>query len=128
MLKGEFFFSFSPSLFSFLSFLPLSPLLKMSCFLESDFLKEGINYHYNGVCSVAQSCLTICSPMDWAYKAPLSMEFSKQEYWSGLPLPIPGDLLMQRSNPCLLHLLHLQVDSLPLEPLGKHRKWGNFII
>ena len=36
---------------------------------------------------VTQSCLTLCDP-----KEPLSMEFSRQEYWSGLPLPSPGDL------------------------------------
>ena len=31
-----------------------------------------------------QSCLTLCDPMDCSPQAPLSMEFSKQEYWSGL--------------------------------------------
>ena len=31
------------------------------------------------------------------------MEFSRQEYWSGLPFPSPGDLLIQGSNPVLLH-------------------------
>ena len=32
------------------------------------------------------------TPWSIAYKAPLSTEFSRQEYWSGLPLPSPGDL------------------------------------
>ena len=32
------------------------------------------------------------TPWTTAYKAPLSMAFSKQEYWSGLPFPSPGDL------------------------------------
>ena len=32
---------------------------------------------------VAQSCLTLCNPWTVAYHAPLSMEFSRQEYWSG---------------------------------------------
>ena len=41
---------------------------------------------------VAQSCPTLCDPMDLAYQAPPSMEFSRQEYWSGLPFPSPGDL------------------------------------
>ena len=42
---------------------------------------------------VTQSCLMFCDPMDWAaHKAPLSMGFSRQEYWSGLPFPSPGDL------------------------------------
>ena len=34
------------------------------------------------------------------------MEFSRQEYWSGLPCPSPGDLSDQVSNPCSLGLLH----------------------
>ena len=39
-----------------------------------------------------QSCLTLCNPMDGSSQAPLSMEFFRQEYWSGLPCPPPGDL------------------------------------
>ena len=38
---------------------------------------------------VAQSCPTLCDPMDCAYQAPPSMGFSRQEYWSGVPLPSP---------------------------------------
>ena len=34
----------------------------------------------------------LCDPMTLAHQAPLSMEFSRQEYWSGLPSPSPGDL------------------------------------
>ena len=42
---------------------------------------------------VTQSCLTLCDPMDHgARQAPLSMGFSGQEYWSGLPVPPAGDL------------------------------------
>ena len=38
--------------------------------------------------SAAQSCLTLCDPMDYiARQAPLSMELSRQEYWSGASLP-----------------------------------------
>ena len=36
-----------------------------------------------------------CDSMDCACQASLSMEFSRQEYWSGLPFPSPGDLLDQ---------------------------------
>ena len=43
------------------------------------------------------------------------MEFSRQEYWSGLAFPSPGDLPTQGSN---LHLLHWQAGSLPLCHLG----------
>ena len=39
-----------------------------------------------------QSCPTLCDPMEGAHQAPLSTGFSRQEYWSGLPFPSPGDL------------------------------------
>ena len=42
------------------------------------------------LCSVTQSCLTLCNPMHCI--PPLSMEFSRQKYWSGLPFPPLGDL------------------------------------
>ena len=59
-----------------------------------------------------ESCLTLGDPMD---RAPLSMEFSRQKYWSGLPCSLPGDL----SNPGIKScLLHWQADSLPLSHLG----------
>ena len=41
---------------------------------------------------VAQSCLTLVFPWTVACQAPLSVEFSRQEYLSGLPFPSPGDL------------------------------------
>ena len=44
-------------------------------------------------CEVAQSCLTLCDPMGSSlHQAPPSMGFSRQEYWSGLPFPSPGNL------------------------------------
>ena len=48
--------------------------------------------------------------------APLSMGVSRQEYWSGLPSPPPGDLPDPGIH--LLYLLHWQVGSLPLAHLG----------
>ena len=39
-----------------------------------------------------QPCLTLCDLMDCSLQAPLSMGFSRQGYWSGLPCPHPGDL------------------------------------
>ena len=42
---------------------------------------------------VAQSCLNLRNPWTVALKSPLFMEFSRQEYWSGLPFPPSGDLL-----------------------------------
>ena len=63
--------------------------------------------------------LSVCArlfakPWTVACWAPLSMAFSRQEYWSGLPFPSPGIFPTQSLNPCLLHLLHRQADALPL--------------
>ena len=41
---------------------------------------------------IPQSCPTLCDHMDCSPTAPLSMEFSRQEYKSGLPFPSPGEL------------------------------------
>ena len=41
---------------------------------------------------VVQSCVTFCDPVDYSCQAPLSMGFSRWEYWSGLPFPSPWDL------------------------------------
>ena len=55
-------------------------------------------------CLVTQSCLTHANLWTVAHQAPLSMEFLRQEYWSGLPLPPPGDPL-DLGTECLLPLL-----------------------
>ena len=58
-----------------------------------------------------------------AHQALLSMGFSRQEYWNGLPCHLSGDLLdpgiKPASNLHLLRPLHWQVGSLPLAPPGK---------
>ena len=59
-----------------------------------------------------QSCLTLCQAWTVARQVPLSMGFSRQEYWSGLPFPSPGDLPNPGIKPTSLCLLHWQVDSL----------------
>ena len=53
-----------------------------------------------------------------ALQVPMSAEFSKWEYWSGLPCPPPGDLPNPGIEPVSLSLLHWQGDSLPLAPPG----------
>ena len=70
------------------------------------------------VCSVAQSCLTLCSSMDWD---PLSWRFSRQEYWSGLPCLPPRDLPKPGIEP---RSPSLQMDSLPTGPLVKPKNTG----
>ena len=44
------------------------------------------------MCVHAQSCPTLCDPVEWICQAPLSMEFSRQEYWNRLAFPTQGDL------------------------------------
>ena len=61
------------------------------------------------------------TPRAVARQAPLSMGFSRQEYWSGLPFPSPGDLL----DPGIeLRSSALQADSLLSEPPGKPKNTG----
>ena len=54
-----------------------------------------------------------------AHQAPLSKEFSRQEYWSGLPFPSPGDLPNPGIKPVTLVSPALQAYSLPSEPPEK---------
>ena len=68
---------------------------------------------------VAQSCLTLVTPWTVAYQAPLSMGFTRQEYWSGLPFPPPGDLPDPRIESTSPESPALQAGSLPAEPSGK---------
>ena len=58
------------------------------------------------------------TPLIVAHHTSLSLGFSRQEYWSGLPFPSPGDLLNPAIKPeCPLHW---QADSLLLSHLGSH--------
>ena len=63
-------------------------------------------------------CLVFATSWIVAHLAPLSMGFSRQEYWSGLPCPPPGDLPDPGIEPVSPVALALQVDSLPLSHLG----------
>ena len=65
---------------------------------------------------VAKLCPTLATPWTEAHQAPLSMEFPRQEYWSGLPFPSPGGLSdpgIEPGSPAL------QADYLLTEPQGK---------
>ena len=62
------------------------------------------------------------TPWTAALQAPLSVRFSRQGYWSGLPFPFPGDLPnpgIEPGSPAV------QADSLPTELQGKPKKWNN---
>ena len=75
---------FSLSLIQHLGFHFLNP--------PSSWKKNSLSFHPSVHAKSPQSCLTLCNPMDLAGQAPLSMRFSRQEYWSGLPCPPPGHL------------------------------------
>ena len=63
------------------------------------------------------SCIRLFeTPWTITYQAPLFMGFSRQEYWSGLPFPSPGDLPDPRIEP---GFPTLQIDTLLSEPPGK---------
>ena len=61
------------------------------------------------------------TPWTVVYQASPSMGFSRQEYWSGLPFPSPGDLPSPGIKP---RSPALQEDSLPTEPPGKPKNTG----
>ena len=64
-------------------------------------------------------------PWTVAYQAPLSMGFSRQEYWSGLPFPSPGEIPNPGIEP---RFPALQANSLPTKPPGRPMKnINNFV-
>ena len=68
---------------------------------------------YQCVVLITQSCQLFVTQWTVACQAPLSMEFSRQEYWSGLPFPSQGDLPDPGIKP---RSPTMQADSLPSEP------------
>ena len=95
--------------------------------------KEVVVYVYNGIlfshnkkkilpsesrflCESLSGVLLFMTPWTIAHQAPLSMEISRQDYWSGLPFPSPGHLPdpgLKPGSPSL------QADSLLFELSGK---------
>jgi len=77
------------------------------------------------VCVLLSRVLLFATPWTVACQAPLSMEFSRQEYWSGLPFPSPGDLpdleiklrFLLHCRQILYHLSHLE------SPRGAFKPW-----
>ena len=63
------------------------------------------------------------TPRTVAHQAPLTKGFSRQEYWSGLSFPPPGDLSKPGTELVSPVSPALQEDSSPTEPSGKHRLW-----
>ena len=90
-------------------------LCELMCYIE-------IGWHSTVKVIVTQSCPTFCDPMDCiARHAPISIEFSRQEYWSVWPFQSPGDLPDPEIKP---RSPALQADSLPAESKGKSKNTG----
>ena len=83
---------------------------KVSCTQQARCVGGGL---------VTKSCLTLVTPRTVALQAPQSMGFSRQEYWSRLPCPPPGDLPNPGIELLSPEVSALQVDSLPSDPPGK---------
>ena len=90
------------------------------CQWLSLFFKEA---SFSNVCVKSLSCVRLFATRETvARKAPLPMGFSRQEYWSGLPFPSPGDLPnpgIEPGSPAL------QAEALSSEPPGKPSSSNN---
>ena len=83
------------------------------------FMSSGVSCT---LCVSAKSlplCPTLHNPMDCTHQAPLSMGFPRQEHWSGLSFPSPGELLNPGIKPASLACPVLAAGYLPLAPPGK---------
>ena len=82
---------------------------KLFCRIWNPYQVEEVNCMWSQTLDlrlcvlVAQLCQTAFNPMNCSHQAPLSMQFSRQEYWSGLPFLLPEIFLTQVSNPGLPH-------------------------
>ena len=114
--------------------------------VQSVLIQELLPHPYYWICLCNITCISLCGglvaklcptlaiPWTVACQTPLSMGFSSQEYWNGLPFPSPGDLLVPGIEP---GSPALQSDSLPTElhsnlyfPLGtpKFGTWSLFVL
>ena len=72
-------------------------------------------------CLVTWLCPALCDPLDYSLSGPSihGMEFSRQEYWTGLPFPTPGDLPNSETESTSSASPAVPADSLPAEPSVK---------
>ena len=66
--------------------------MNLVAYKTRNFVTSSGKEQMKGKVSVAQSRPNLCDSLDCTRQAPLSTEFSRQEYWSGLPFPSPGGL------------------------------------
>ena len=98
----------------------LGPSIKpLSLALQGGFLTNGPLGNLLET-EVSQSCLALCNPMDCSLPASSTYGISRQEYWSRVPLPSPGDLPNLDIKPSgQTQVSHIAADTLPSEPPGK---------
>ena len=95
---------------------------KYHAFVESKKIQQTSKYNEKEKWKKVKSlsCVRLfATPWTVAHQAPPSIEFFRQEYWSGLPFPSPGDLPhpgIEPGSPAL------QADALPSKPPGKPNK------
>ena len=95
---------------------------RLPCPWDSPGKNTGVGCHFLLQCmkvksesEVAQSCPTLATPWTAAYQSPPSMGFSRQKYWSGVPLPSPYEQFRQLIKFASPTSPALQEDSLPTE-------------
>ena len=115
-VRSLFFFFFFQNLYQsfipvFCPFLVLSFLYIYSKIIPMELEALGCGRHFrtnfiiyiNRSCLITKLCLFV-TPWTVTHQAPLSMGFSRQGHWSGLPFPTLGDLVDPGIKPCVLHL------------------------
>ena len=116
-----------PFLFVTSSLISFISVLQFSEYSSQAFLGRFVCMH---ACPVVSDCLHLWSV---ACQASMSIGFSKQEYWSGLPFPLPRDLPDSEIESVSPTSPILQVDSAPLShrgspsiSIGPDKKTGNY--
>ena len=76
---------------------PASPVLTSCAHLSPDLHSEASKSHHGCICTtcyalLSHSVMSNSADMGCTHQSPLSMEFSRKEYWSGLPFPTPGNI------------------------------------
>ena len=99
-------------------------VLVLALYLATPFFFFGF-VQPSAVQSQCQTLSTLCDPMDCSPQAPLSIEFSRQEYWTGLPFPSPRNLPdpgIESSSPAL------QANSLQRETIREALSFNKLFI
>ena len=97
-------------------------LCSITCAYLFSSLHSSLYLLISSACVLVLSCLSrvwlFVTPWNTAHQSPLSMGFSRQEYWSGLPCPPQGDLPKLGIKPVFPESPVLQADSLLLSHWG----------